>query len=95
MTEEEFEIWRDYTTDDDCKELRQLEIELEKIMKKEEKEKVINFFPQRSIFNSNFKLKFALKERERIKNEKKKQTEYLKELKKPKEDLECDNSIVS
>jgi hypothetical protein len=40
MDDEEFEIWRDYTPDDDCKELKQLEIELEKIVKKEEKEKV-------------------------------------------------------
>lgn len=39
MDEEEFEIWRDYTPDDEDKELRQLEIELEKIVRREEKER--------------------------------------------------------
>lgn len=72
MNDEEFEVWRDYSPDDDDKELRQLEIELEKFVRKEERER----------------------EKERIKNEKNKQKEYLKELKKPKEDLECENLIV-
>lgn len=39
MDEEEFEIWRDYTADDEDKELRQLEIELEKVVRREERER--------------------------------------------------------
>lgn len=39
MDEEEFEIWRDYTPDDEDKEIKQLEIELEKIVRREEKER--------------------------------------------------------
>ena len=71
LTSEEFTIWRDYTVDDEDKELLQIEFEADKIFKREEKER----------------------ERKRQIEEKKKQIEYLKELKKPREDLECDNLV--
>lgn len=69
MTDEEFRIWRDYTPDEDDKEMFYIETEGDKIVKKEEKER----------------------EKKRQLEEKRKQAEYLKELKKPREDLECEN----
>ncbi|CAF0741721.1 unnamed protein product [Brachionus calyciflorus] len=69
LNDEEFLIWRDYTGDDDDKELALIELEADKVFKREEKER----------------------ERKRQIEEKKKQAELLKELKKPREDLECEN----
>lgn len=71
LSEEEFTIWRDYTGDDEDKEMLQIEFEADKIFKREEKEK----------------------EKKKQTEEKKKQAEYLKELKKPREDLECENLV--
>ncbi len=41
MDDEEFVLWRDYIPDEDLKDITQLEGEQEKILRKEEKEKVI------------------------------------------------------
>ncbi len=56
MNEEEFKMWRDYKTEDDLKELIQVEQEMEKILKKEEKEKVNFeiFFLNKYFFFFNF-----------------------------------------
>jgi hypothetical protein len=69
MDEEEFSIWRDYVPDEDMRECQLIEIEADKIFRREERER----------------------ERVRLREEKNKQKEYLKELKKPKEDTECED----
>lgn len=71
MTNEEFTIWRSHKTDEDLHEVELIESEIDKVSKKEERDK----------------------ERERQKVEKNKQKEFLKELKRPKEDFECENLV--
>lgn len=73
MNEEEFFIWRDYKQDDELKELTQIDIEFEKIQKRDK----------------------IAKEKERLKAEKRREKQQLLELKKPKEDFECENLKVS
>jgi hypothetical protein len=41
MDDEEFALWRDYIPDEDLKDITQLECEFDKILRKEEKEKVM------------------------------------------------------
>lgn len=76
MTEEEFEIWRDYTPDDEDKELKQLEFELEKCVRKEEKER-----EKERIKNEKNKQKEYLKELKKPKEDL--ECENLAELPKP------------
>ena len=50
MNKEEFYLWRDYVSDDSLREIELIEAEMEKIAKREEKEKV--FFYNEKIFPS-------------------------------------------
>ena len=72
MNDREFELWHEFVSDNVLNEIFDIEIEYEKMRRKEERER----------------------EKERARTEKRTQKEYLKELNKPKEDLECDNLMV-
>jgi hypothetical protein len=72
MTDDEFTLWYQFVDDDDLEELFEIDLEFEKVKRKEERDK----------------------ERKRVRAEKRTQREYLKELNKPKEDLDCENSMV-
>ena len=71
MSDDEFSLWYQFVDDEDLEELFEIDLEFEKVKRKEERDK----------------------ERKRVRAEKRTQREYLKELNKPKEDLECENSI--
>ena len=73
MTDDEFQLWYQHVDEESLGELFEIDMEYEKVKRKEEREK----------------------ERKRVREEKRTQKEYLKELNKPKEDLDCENLTVN